>query len=52
MIDPAFRNINMLFVLSFKLGRNMATGNTFNKHYTPLVETKNLNAFIYNKSFW
>ena len=33
MIDPTFSNINRLFVFSFKLGRNMATRNTFNRYF-------------------
>ena len=34
MVDPTLidRNINRLFVLSFKIARNIATRNYFNRH--------------------
>ena len=38
-----------MFVLSFKIGRNMATRNTFNRHYLPLAEIKDFNVLIDNK---
>ena len=47
MIDPAFRNIGRLFVLSFK-----NVGNSFFKSYKLLVETKDFNASINNKPFF
>ena len=40
LIDPAFRNINRFFVLSFKNGNNDPTRNSFDKYYMPLVEKK------------
>ena len=41
MTDPTFRNINRLFLLSFKNGDNDLTRNTFDKYYyVPLVEIK------------
>ena len=46
MIDPKFRNINRLFVLSFKNGDNDPTRGSFAKYYMPLVEIKNFNALI------
>ena len=49
MINPTFRNIYRVFVLSFKLGRNMATRNTFNIHYLPLIEIKDFNILIDNR---
>ena len=49
MIDTTFRNIDRLSALSFKLGKNMATRNIF-KHYLPLVEIKDFDALIANKS--
>ena len=51
MIGPTFRNINTLFVLSFKLSRNMATRNTLNRQYLPLVEIKDFKVLIDNKPF-
>ena len=47
MIDPSFRNICRLFVLSFK-----NVGNSFFKCYKLLVETKDFNASINNKPFF
>ena len=35
MTDPTFRNINRLFVLSFKNGNIDAIGNSFDKYYMP-----------------
>ena len=52
MIDPTFRNINRLFVLSFKNGDNDPTRNSFVKYYIPLVEIKDFNGLIYNKPFF
>ena len=51
MIDPTFRNINRLLVLSFKNGDNDATRNVFVKRYMPLVEIKDFNILIDNKQF-
>ena len=38
LIDPMFRNINRLFVLSFKYGNDDTTGGSFDKYYMALVE--------------
>ena len=51
LIDSAFRNINRLFVLSFKNG-NDPTRDSFEKNYMPLVEIKDFNALIENKPFF
>ena len=40
MIDPAFKNINRLFVLSIKDGYDNPTRNSFDEYYMPLVEIK------------
>ena len=40
--DLAFKNINRLFVLSFKNGDNDSTRDSYDKNYMP-------NAFISNK---
>ena len=50
LIDPTFRNINRLFVLSLKIGKNDPVKNSFDKCYMPLVEIKYFNGLIYNKS--
>ena len=51
LIDPTFRNINRLFVLSFKNGNNDPTRDSFEKYYMPLVKIKDFNALIDNKPF-
>ena len=40
LIDPTHRNINRLFVLSFKNGNDGPTRNYFDEYYMPLVERK------------
>ena len=52
MINPTFRNINRLFVLSFKDGNNDPTRDSFDKYFMPLVEIKDFNALIKNKPFF
>ena len=52
MIDPTFRNINGLFFLLLKNGDNDPTRNYFDKYYKPLVEIKDFNALLDNKSFF
>ena len=51
LIDPTFRNINILFVLSFENGNNNLTRDSFEKYYMLLVEIKYFNALIDNKPF-
>ena len=51
LIDPPFRSINKLFVLSFKNGNNDSTRNSFDE-YVSLVEIKDFNALIDNKRFF
>ena len=51
-IDTTFRNINSSCVLSFKNDDNDPTKNYFDKYYMPLVEIKDFNALIDNKSFF
>ena len=43
LIDPTFKSINNLFVLSFKDGNDHLTRDSFNKYYMPLVEIKDFN---------
>ena len=50
-IDPTYRNIIRLFVLSLKNADNDPTRNSFVKFYMPLVEVKDFNASINNKPF-
>ena len=40
LIDPTFRNINRLFVLSFKKGIDNPTRNSFDEYCMPLAEIK------------
>ena len=43
MIDPIIRNINRLFVFSFKKSDNYPMRDFFGKYYMPLVEIKDFN---------
>ena len=52
LIDPSFRNINRTFVVSFKNGNSDTMRDSFNKYYMPLVEIKDFNALIDNKTFF
>ena len=52
MIDPTFRNINRLFVLSFTNGQDDSTRNYFDEYYMPLVEIKAFNALNDNNPFF
>ena len=52
MIDPIFRNINRLFVLSTKKVAIDPTKDTFDKHYVPLKEIEHFNTLIVNKPFF
>ena len=52
LLDPTFRNINRLFVLSFSNNENNPTRSSFNKYCMLLVEIKNFNALIENKTFF
>ena len=51
VIFPAFKNIISLFVQSFIAGGNDSTRDSFDKYYMSLVEIKNFNVLIKNKSF-
>ena len=44
LTDITFRNINGLFVLSFKTGNDDPTRDSFDKYYMPLVKLKDFNA--------
>ena len=49
MVDPTFRNINRLFVLSIKKDDKDLTRDPRDKHYMPLVEIEDFNTLIDNK---
>ena len=49
MIDPTFRNINSLLVLSFKNATFDSMRDYFNNYYIPLVEIKEFNGLTENK---
>ena len=51
LINLTFRNIDRLFVLSFKNGSNDPTRGYFDKYFMPLVEM-HFNALIDNKPFF
>ena len=40
LIDPTFRNINMLFILSFKSNDNDHKRDFFDKYYMPFKKSK------------
>ena len=50
LIDPTFRNINRLFILSLKNGDD-PTGYCFDEYYMPLGEIKDFYALFDNKNF-
>ena len=52
MIPPLGTLIDCLFVLSFKKGNKDPTRNSVDKYYAPLVEIKDFNALIDNKTFF
>ena len=52
LIDPTFRNINRLFVLSFKNGDDDPTRNSCDIYYMTLVEIEDFNALIDNKTLF
>ena len=52
LIDPAIGNINRLFAFSFKGADDDPTRYSFDEYYMPLVEIKNFNALIDNKSLF
>ena len=52
LIDPIFKNINRLFVLSFKMVMVILKKNSFDNHSIPSVEIKDFNALFDNKPFF
>ena len=51
LIDPTYRNINRLFILSFKNDDNNPTRDSFDKCYMSLVKTEDFNVLIDKKPF-
>ena len=52
LIDPAFTNVNRLFVLSFARTNAGDKREPFSHYYTPNFEKKDLNILIDGKSFF
>ena len=52
MIDPTFRNVDRLFVVSFENGGNDPMRYSFDKYWIPLVAIKGFNVSIENKIFF
>ena len=52
LIDPTFRNIKSMFVLSFKNGDDDSIWNYFDEYYMLFVKIKDSNALINNKPFF
>ena len=52
LIDPAFTNVNGLFVLSFPRNNNTDNRFSFSDYYVTNVEIKDFNVLIDGKSFF
>ena len=52
LIDPAFTNVNSLFVLSFSKNNNTDNRDSFSHYYVPNVQIKDFNVLIDGKSFF
>ena len=52
LIDATFRNINRLFVLSFKYDNDDPTRDYFGERYIPLVEMNDFNELFDSNSFF
>ena len=52
IIDLKFRNINRLFVFTFKNNDSDPKRNSFDKYYIPLGRIKDFNALVNNKPFY
>ena len=52
LTDPTFRNINKLFVLSFKYSNDDPTRNSCDEYYMWLVDIKDFNPLIDKKPFF
>ena len=52
LIDPAFTNVNRLFISSFTRDNAGDNRDSFSDYYLPNVEIKNFNVLIVGKSFF
>ena len=52
LIDPTFRNVNRLFVLSFSRNNADDKRDSFSHYYVPNVKIKDFNVLIDGKSFF
>ena len=52
LIDPTFRNVNRLFVLSLSRNNNTDSRDSFSHYYVPNVEIKDFNVLIDGESFF
>ena len=52
LIDPTFRNVNRLFVLSLSRNNNTDSRDSFSHYYVPNVEIKDFNVLIDRESFF
>ena len=52
MVDPAFRNINRMFVFSFKNGNDDPAKDSFDKCQMSLDGIKDFNPLVNNKSIF
>ena len=52
LIDHTFRSINRLYNLSFKNGDDDPAKSYFDEYYMPLIEIKDFDELIDNKSFF
>ena len=52
LIDPAFKNVNRLFILSFRRNNNTDNRDSFSDYYVPKVEIKDFNVLLDGKSFF
>ena len=52
LIDHSFRSINRFYNLSLKNGDDDPTRNYFDEYYMPLIEIKDFDELIDNKSFF
>ena len=52
LIDPAFTNVNRLFVLSFPRNNNTDSRYSFSNYYVPKVKVNDFNVLIDGKNFF
>ena len=52
LIDPAFPNVNRLFILPFSRNNNTDNRDSFSNYYVLSVEIKDFNVLIDGKGFF